>query len=139
MQMQVAWALTTLGLIELPEARFILGQQATRLQNDGLCRTACQIVSDLRAKHHWSADEFDDVSVPTLGLDEMGCSFFDYGPRTIKMVVHGREELLLIDQSTGKQYEKLPPARKKDDREKYAFARQEYKFIRKPLLEVVAS
>ena len=122
--------------LDTPEARHDLLWQADHLQDDTLRKHAKDLLAKYKKKNKLSDEEFQDLAVPEFGLDKSGAKIFDFGTRQLKMIVKGRHDICFIDEKTHRIFQKFPPTRKTDDRDKYASAREHYGHISDDLRQV---
>ena len=128
-------AISALARVDLPAARREL-HNLLDLHAEELRRHVRSELNLIRSRHGWSAEDFDDFAVPDLGLDERGERSFDYGAREIRLIMRGRNDTAFVDQSSQKQYTRLPPAKKTDDAMKVEHAREVWAHLKKPLVEL---
>ena len=112
-----------LGWMDLPEAFFRLNHFA----ESNLIRThsvhAFSVAQTSQKRFGYTWPEFQDMCMPTLGLDVRGKRDLDYGPRTVTMQLLAGE--IVFRDSAGQTFINLPRARKADDADKVAALREE--------------
>lgn len=113
-----------------------LQEASVRTQNRRLRENAEYKLNQLRTERGWTLGELHDRLVPTCRLDERGTRTFDYGGRQFELVFQGAFDVALTD-SDGKRYDRLPPARKSDDRAMVKAAKADFKITKEQIRLVV--
>ena len=112
-----------LGWMEIPEAFY----QLNHFAESDLIRShtvhAFSVAEKSRERFGYTDPEFQDMCMPTLGLDARSRRELDYGPRTVTMRYVAGE--VVFEDSKGKTFKNLPRARKTDDADKVAALREE--------------
>ena len=126
-----------LAVMDLPMSRTMLDVLREEGRSDLICISARDARAQLQERHGWDDATWQDLSVPTVGLNALGKRRFDYGTRHFDLVFRGAFEISLVDEH-GKIYNRLPASRKSDDQEAVQQARQTYKEVSEQLSVVVA-
>lgn len=105
--------LEALGMIGSEVALMPLGRWSRRGRS-WLMKAAQQVLGDIAAERGLSADELEDQTAPSLGLDEAGSLTLDYGPRRFTVTFDEQLHPLIHDEA-GERVAKIPAVRKSDD------------------------
>lgn len=121
-----------LALIGTPEAWALLRDLAARIAGSRLKQVAAKHLLEARVRLGLDEPSFEDLLVPTCGLDPSGDRAFSYGQRRFLVTLVGRGQLEIID-AQGKRYARLPPKRKTDDPARATRAAHDFKQLRAQL------
>ncbi len=113
-----------------------LQEASVRTQSRTLRESAEAKLDQLREERGWTLGELHDRLVPSCRLDARGTRVFDYGGRQFELVFQGAFDVALTD-SDGKRYDRLPPARKSDDRALVKAAKADFKITKEQIRLVV--
>ncbi|MFK8000649.1 MAG: DUF4132 domain-containing protein [Polyangiales bacterium] len=105
--------LEALGMIGSEVALMPLGRWSRRGRS-WLKKAAQQVLGDIAAERGLSADELEDQTAPSLGLDAGGSLTLDYGPRRFTVTFDEHLHPLIHDEA-GERVAKIPAVRKSDD------------------------
>lgn len=126
-------AMRALASLDLAQARQALLWQASHLHPVALRGDVEALIQSVCEQRHWSREDFEDLAIPSLGLQRDGTRQFELGARTLTMRVKGRAEVVFEDRAQDKEYASFPARRKDDDAERYLTARQQFAATRAPL------
>ena len=127
-------ALRGLGRVDLPSARRSVQWLAGHHAKDAYREAARAARASYCEANAITLAEYGDRCVSSFGLDERSGRDFDYGPRTVRMKVSGRE-LSFVDLASEKITSRLPKGTRKDDTDKVKRATEAFKVVAKPLRE----
>lgn len=128
--------MAALADMDSPMSRMMLDVLSEEGRSELICSSAHEAREALRTSHGWDEATWQDVSVPTAGLDERGKRDFDYGARRFELVFRGAFESFVLAED-GKVHARLPPARKSDDQGAVQDARRAYAEVNEQLAIVV--
>lgn len=132
---QAKVVMDALKLMDSPAAWVLLKDLSVKQRSAKLQRYAQKLIDQIMKEKHWDTQTFDDMSIPTCGLDERGTRTFDYGTRTFDLTIHSANTFGVVD-SEGTVFQKIPPRRKTDDKEKVASSKAVYKAMTKQIKQV---
>lgn len=126
-QAYIKTGLNVLSMMRLPTAWMMLSELERKLKRS-LKDHASGLIMQLMHEHKINRQTFEELIIPSFGLDARGSRSFDYGPRSFCLTIKNATTFGLTD-SEGTTFKRLPPERDSDDAASVARARQEYKIV----------